>query len=326
MREENDKMKFNISILIPAYNVEKTIKRTLDSLLDQTRKDFEVIIVNDGSTDRTQDILEAYRKKSDIFQVYRQNNSGVAIARQVLVEKASGTYLLFCDADDYFEVNAVEAVYNAIEQHNTDLLIYGYNLVRKVGNKSVLRRQLLEGTYVKSDWEQLHINCLSDLYWSALWNKCFKKEILEKPPALKFQRILEDVIFNVEYMGRCKSIYIMEQTLYNYAQIGESLTRGKKPDSDQKIKDAFDTFSYLRGALKVAYPDTDDDINKYMYIMLSGLCDRAKRLNNKDIYIEIRNSEFFYQVKKGLGCKYYKTVLTRIVGKLKNTIRVLLRR
>lgn len=247
-------MNATISILIPVYNAEKTIRKALDALLEQTIQNFEVIVVNDGSTDKTQDILEEYQHKYNIFKVYYQNNSGVATARQLLVKMASGTHLLFCDADDYFEKNAIEEVLNAIEEHDTDLLIYGYRLVRKSGRKNVLRRQLLEGTYAKSDWEHSHVDGLTDLYWSALWNKCFKKELLEQPTTLRFQEILEDVIFNVEYMGRCKSIYILEKGLYNYIQIGESLTRGKKNDSVRAIEAAFGTYSYLRDALKEAYP------------------------------------------------------------------------
>lgn len=296
----------------------------MNALLEQTIQNFEVVVVNDGSTDTTQDILEEYQTKSEIFKVYYQNNCGVAAARKLLVKMASGTHLLFCDADDYFEKNTIEEVSKTLEENDVDLLIYGYRLVRKTGTKGVLKRQLSEGTYTKSDWAHLHVSGLSDLYWSVLWNKCFKKEIVEKSPALKFQNNMEDVIFNVEYMGRCTSVYILEKELYNYVQMGESLTRGKKVDSEQKVKDAFETFTYLNYTLKTVYPNTPHEINRYMYVMLEGLRDRAKRLENKDTYLEIKNSMMLNQAKKELGSERYKIALKRRIAKFKNMIRTLI--
>ena len=142
-------MKPIISVLIPAYNAEKTIEKTLDSLLHQSIQEFEVVIVDDGSSDETQHILEIYKKKSDIFRVYKQNNSGVAATRQKLIEKAKGKYLLFCDADDYYNTNTIETVIKTIEREKPDLLIYGYSLIKENGKKTIKKRKLDEGRYSK---------------------------------------------------------------------------------------------------------------------------------------------------------------------------------
>lgn len=314
-------MKPIISVLIPAYNAEKTIEKTLDSLLHQSIQEFEVVIVDDGSSDETQHILEIYKKKSDIFRVYKQNNSGVAATRQKLIEKAKGKYLLFCDADDYYNTNTIETVIKTIEREKPDLLIYGYSLIKENGKKTIKKRKLDEGRYSKDNCEQQYINGLTDLYWSALWNKCYKKDIVEKGHVLQFQEIIEDVIFNAEYIGRCKSIYILERNLYNYVQIGESLTRGEKIDSEKKIKDAFATFTYLQEILNKEYPKRSIEVNKYLYKMLVGLCERAKKIGNQNLYLVIINSSFWSEVERKLGLRRYEVLIARVIRKMKNTIR-----
>lgn len=294
-------MKTTISILIPVYNAEKTIKRTLDSILNQTCLPFEVVLLNDGSSDSSLKILEEYQKENNLFEVYTQQNCGVAITRQNLIEKASGEYLPFCDADDYYEKNTIEQILNVLEKKEVDLIDYGYTLIKKSGNKTILKRQLSEGMHSKSEYGLFHIKGLTDLYYSFLCNKCLKKELIMMNPSLKFQHTMEDVIFNIEYMERCNSIYILEKSLYIHDQTGDSLTRGEKKDSVQNIMDAYETFQYSYNKLKKTYPEYLKNISEYIYQMLISLCDRAKKINEDDTYTYIKNSDFLIQVKNNLG-------------------------
>ena len=109
-----------ISVIIPAYNSEKFIGETLDNMLSQTLKDIEVIIVNDGSTDKTQKIIDEYVSKYDIFKSYIQKNAGVSAARNNGLEKATGEYVVFLDADDIFSENSLEAFYNTAKKTDAD--------------------------------------------------------------------------------------------------------------------------------------------------------------------------------------------------------------
>ena len=120
-------------------------------------------------------------------------------------------------------------------------------------------------------------------------------------PSLKFQHTMEDVIFNIEYMERCNSIYILEKSLYIHDQTGDSLTRGEKKDSVQNIMDAYETFQYSYNKLKKTYPEYLKNISEYIYQMLISLCDRAKKINEDDTYTYIKNSDFLIQVKNNLG-------------------------
>ena len=125
-----------ISVIIPAYNSQQFIAETLDSLLRQTLKDIEVIIVNDGSTDGTLDIIKQYEEKYDIFTCYTKENGGVSAARNYGLERATGEYVVFLDADDYYTEGSLEAFYNKASQTGADLILgrlmtFGENTVSK---------------------------------------------------------------------------------------------------------------------------------------------------------------------------------------------------
>ena len=109
-----------ISVVIPAYNSEKFIAETLDSLLNQTLKDIEVIIINDGSTDNTQAVIDEYAKKSGIFKSFTQPNSGVSAARNNGLGKANGEYVVFLDADYFYSEKSLEAFYDCAKKTNAD--------------------------------------------------------------------------------------------------------------------------------------------------------------------------------------------------------------
>ena len=113
-----------ISVLIPAYNAEKTIKRCLDSLMCQTCKEFEVVIIDDGSSDNTFEIIKEYQKLNCKIIAYKSENCGVSVTRQKLLEISSGDYIMFCDADDYFESNAIERISDLLTRHPVDAIIF----------------------------------------------------------------------------------------------------------------------------------------------------------------------------------------------------------
>lgn len=112
-----------ISVIIPAYNSEKFISETLDSLLNQTMKDIEVIVVNDGSTDGTQKIIDLYKKQSPVFKSITQENAGVSAARNNGLEHATGDYVVFLDADDFFTPDSLEAFYKKAVETDSDIVM-----------------------------------------------------------------------------------------------------------------------------------------------------------------------------------------------------------
>lgn len=314
-----------ISILIPAYNAENKLEKCLESIVGQTVKNHEVLIIDDGSVDSTWKIIKKYCDKYSYIKGKRQENVGVSQTRQNLLQMASCDYIMFCDADDYIEENTIEEISKILKMTDADTIIFGYNLVKTNYTRSVSRRRLKEGTYEKKEWGRYHIRGNQDLYWSALWNKCYKRSVIEFPNKLQFQEQLEDVIFNAEFFGRCKKIFVLESVLYNYVQIGESLTRNKHShlDSAKNIEDAFYTYNYLYEALKKTYPEFYKQIAYQMYKRLNLLLKRASLLEKFDIDY-IRLSEFYLGVSRGCGVLRYGTGIEFLINQLKKSIKYIL--
>ena len=162
-----------VSVIIPAYNSEQFIAETLDSLVNQTLKDIEVVIVNDGSTDGTQAVIDEYCSKYDIFKSYIKENGGVSKARNYGLERATGEYVVFLDADDTYDAGSLEAFYETAKRTGADLVIgrlktFGKDIVGK-HNAFADRLAGMESvdTFTKI------------LLWSFLvGNKCYNRERL----------------------------------------------------------------------------------------------------------------------------------------------------
>lgn len=124
-----------ISIVIPVYNAEKYLSRCLESILSQTYKNIEVIIVNDGSTDKSQQIIKTYQKKSKKVRVFNQSNVGVSKARNLGIKYCKGDYILFLDSDDWIDEDYIEKSIDFLKNNKVDLLLLPY--IREYKNKSV---------------------------------------------------------------------------------------------------------------------------------------------------------------------------------------------
>ena len=111
----------DISIIIPIYNAEKYLKKCIDSLVEQTKKELEFILINDGSTDDTEKIIKSYKDKR--IKYFKNKNQGIGKTRNFGIEKATGKYIMFLDSDDYLEPDSCEFLYNTAEKEKSDLVI-----------------------------------------------------------------------------------------------------------------------------------------------------------------------------------------------------------
>ena len=120
-----------VSIIVPVYNVEKYIEKCLNSLVNQTLEDIEIILVNDGSTDKSQTIIEQYQKKyPDVIKAYSTKNGGAAKARNYALEHVTGEYIGFVDSDDYISEEMYEKLYNQAKKENADIVCCNYYRVK----------------------------------------------------------------------------------------------------------------------------------------------------------------------------------------------------
>ena len=285
----------NFSILIPAYNAEKTIKRCLDSIFCQVDQNDEIIVINDGSKDDTQAVLDEYVGR-DNLKIICSDNGGVSVTRQKLIRDATKENILFCDADDFYEAGMLDSLRKIVEINDPDVIIFGYNLVRSNQIIKINRRKYKEGYH--EAFEDEYLLGITDLYWSALWNKCYKKSIINSPTEIYFQKLIEDIQFNIEYLSRCKKIYVLENALYNYVQIGESLTRGERKDSRESILDALDAYENLFSKIKASFPENIEKGYYSVYCLLDNLIERSNAIEDFELKKIIDNSEVFLAVKK----------------------------
>ena len=216
-----------VSIIIPVYNAEKTIGRCLDALISQTYKNIEVICVNDGSKDNSWNILEEYAQKDARIKVFNNENHGVAYTRHFAISKSDSDYLMFCDADDWYNNNTVETMVKTIEEQNVDIVMCDCNIIDladgkiQKGDNKVYHYLIFEGKLEIDSENFRNIN-------SVLWNKILKREIIKKYNIeYPTQYEHDDATFVYKYLSMAKTYYGIKDVLYNYVVGNENSIMGQ---------------------------------------------------------------------------------------------------
>ena len=233
-----------VSIVVPVYNVEKYIDRCLESLVNQTLKDIEIIVVNDGSTDNSKEVIEKYQKEyPEMLKVYTIKNSGAAKARNIGLEKASGEYIGFVDSDDFVSKTMFEELYNKAINDNADIVKCAYYRVQE--DKCIERETDSEYDYGKSIHEDKSLIINSTPY---IWNKIFRKKMLDSYK-IKFPdiQIYEDLVFTYKSFMVANKISKVNNPLYYYIVIRENSLTFK---FSEKRFDIFPAFKELTSFAK----------------------------------------------------------------------------
>ncbi len=226
-------MKNKVSVIVPIYQVADYLERGLDSLLEQTYKNLEIILVDDGSLDHSGKICDNYALKDERIIVVHKSNGGVSSARNIGIKKATGEYIYFLDPDDYLEKTIIEELVKGISKENCDLSICNY-YIDKNSTRSV-KMNLKSKIYDKKDI--LHKILQKDFFGGYVWNKLFKKDIIQLNN-LSFDEeipLLEDLLFSCQYITYCKSVFYTNAPLYNYFMRDHSAINEKNFNS-QKLR------------------------------------------------------------------------------------------
>ena len=212
-----------VSIIIPVYNSDKYIARCIDSILSQTFSDYELILIDDGSSDTSWDICIKYSQQDKRIRSIRQPiNKGVSAARNRGLEAAVGTWVYFCDSDDYLYNDSLEILVNQIDK-NVDMILAGYSrivqgdvIVHTLPQSGIVERTKAIEAYFESGRNRIQ---------SFLWNRIFKREIIEACK-IRFNETIyykEDGLFIVQYMCRMTyGVYYVTRPVYNYVIHSES--------------------------------------------------------------------------------------------------------
>lgn len=217
-----------ISVIIPIYNVSEVIERCILSIVNQTYTEWELILVDDGSSDDSLAICLNYKKKDSRIKVFSQKNSGPAIARNKGLKNITGEWVLFVDSDDYVEANYFENMISGSK--GADIVISGHLIEN--GNR-VIKKILPTRGYVNGDngadilGECKSKGCTHDYIWDKMYRS---KIILENNIEFRTVRIGEDTIFNFEYFYYVRRAQILPNAYYHYQLGGNSLSKGYKSD------------------------------------------------------------------------------------------------
>lgn len=225
-----------ISIVVPVYNAEKYIEATLESLVNQTLKDIEIICVNDGSSDGSLDILNKYKKKDSRIKVVSQENAGRSKARNVGLNEANSPYVMFCDSDDSFDLEMCEKMLGAIEQNGVDLAVCGINMIYNAYEE--MRDS--DEYYYKirfSGRRTINEQIVTETNGSVC-NKIFRVDKIREY-GIQFPEGLgtaEDYYFYCVYMSVSDTIFFLNKRLYNYVRREDS-TMSRNFDGDRLSTD-----------------------------------------------------------------------------------------
>lgn len=212
-------MNEKISIIIPIYNAEKYLERCLNSITGQTLKNLEIILVNDGSTDKSEMICKNFAIKDNRIRIINIKKSGVSIARNIGINLSTGNWIGFVDADDCIENDMYEILYSNAIKYNVNISVCGYNRAFKYNGIIELNKVVLDTNCVKLNYKEAMESLLSNAkdFATANWNKLYKKNFIGD---IRFDETItngEDLLFNFYILSKNKKDVIFDKRKkYNY--------------------------------------------------------------------------------------------------------------
>ncbi len=238
-------MKPLVSIIVPVYNREEVLERCLCSLKSQTYDNIEFLIINDGSTDHSAQILNKYATLDSRFHVIHKENEGVSATRNLGIQLATGEYIQFVDSDDWLSSHATQSLVDAI-QHNCDMAICDYN--RVVEKNIVVRGHMfVSGIITQEEFALQMMRAPANYYYGVLWNKLYRLDIIKENQIIFSEEWdwCEDFLFNLEYIKYIKNVYVLPEELYYYVRTKGSLS-SIATDVKEIIKMKTSMFDYYK--------------------------------------------------------------------------------
>lgn len=281
-----------ISVIVPVYNVEKYLHKCINSILNQTYKNLEIILIDDGSTDNSGKICDEYALKDNRIKVIHKENGGLSSARNAGLDICSGDYIGFVDSDDYIAEDMYEYLYVNLKKNNADVAMCNFYLEYQNGR--------IEKVSNLNDFELSNDESIIDFYLNnniliGIWNKLFRHDIIK---FVKFPigQCCEDTYIIIDWVSKCKNFIFCSQCKYYYLKRENSLSNR---NADKYLYDEVEAFSkILKYALKYNY-----NCQKFAYkcVVESYKCSLDRLLfqkNNIDEQREILKIRTFFKKEK----------------------------
>lgn len=259
---ERGNMQPLVSVIVPVYNVEKTLDRCISSIVNQTYHNLEIILVDDGSPDNCPQICDEWAKRDVRIKVVHKHNEGLGMARNTGMNNAKGDYLCFVDSDDFLDLTAVQKACQMICEFNADLALFGVSYIDSNGN---IRNSVIPKTNISTvHGEEIQNLFLADLidgwhknirykglYFSA-WSCFFSKKVIDKA-AWRFVSerniISEDFYSLLALYAHVNSVALIHEALYYYCENNQSLTKSYRPDRFSQLKVLYSECINLAGTI-----------------------------------------------------------------------------
>lgn len=273
-----------ISIVVPIYNVEKYLSRSIDSIINQTYKNLEIILVDDGSPDNCPKICDEYANHDSRIKVIHKENGGLSDARNAGMKAAMGEYILFVDSDDWIKPRMIEDMHCRIIEDNSDLVSSGVVWVNEDGVE--IRNATVSENCVLNT-EQAMAELINDRKLKQhVWNKLYKADLIKNIPFDK-GKYHEDVFWSYKVIGEAKRISIEKNSYYFYVQRSESIM-GEKYSA--KRLDALDAMKLRCEYMKKNFPKLyNNAINVYIGSCMYHLQLALSAGADKEVISNIKN-------------------------------------
>lgn len=263
----------HVSIIVPVHNAQATLLRCINSIIHQEYTDFELLLIDDGSTDRSGEICDEAASQDERIVVIHKENSGVSDARNMALSRAKGTYLQFVDSDDWITPDATKRFVKTAKDNQCDLVIADF--YRVIGKRLSPKDNIDETEpFSREKYAAYMMESPADFYYGVLWNKLYRREIIEKyglrmDPSVNW---CEDFMFNLEYIRHAKVFCAIQIPLYYYVKTKGSLA-SQGINFSKTVKMKRDVFDCYNNFYKNIFPE--EDYEKIRFQIYRFLIDAA---------------------------------------------------
>ena len=306
-----------VSVIVPVYNVEEYLSKCLDSLASQTLKEMEVLIVNDGSPDNSQKIIDKYVKKYHNMKSYIKENGGLSDARNYGLKYAKGEYIAFLDSDDYVTNDMYQKMYDKAVSGNYDMVVCDINYLYP-------EKTLRVNSGIKDDTEDIKKSYLT--IHPAAWNKIFKRELFNHDVYFKRGVWFEDVAFIYRMLPYIKNIGVVHETFNQYVQREGSITNTVNPKIYDYIHNMNGVIDFYKKRkiyslyskeleyvyVRYIYATFIKSVARYDYSEYIKAVDMAME-NVKKYFPKYRKNKYFYRSIKGIYLVMFNKTIAKIL-------------
>jgi len=286
----NEFIKF--SVLVPVYQVEEYIDECIQSIINQTYCNWELILVDDGSKDKSGEICDKYAEKYDNIYVYHKENRGLMHTRRYGIARATGDYCIFLDSDDWLETNALEVIFHTIQKHSCECVIYGYD---RVFSGKIIGKSAHEEECCITDKKELYRKCLLSDNYNGICRKAVKMTVFKETDYSPYFHIqlAEDLLQSLEILEGSSKIAFIDDRLYKYRLNFASITGNLKVETQ---KDSFAVRQRVLDFLEEQGVFEEKELDEFRRFTLRAICSYIATISCSDNLFS-RKVELFNELK-----------------------------